>query len=144
MTWLKTSDDFPDDLARIKLSDAAYRTHHEGLSWTMRRETGGAIDGLDLKRFAETMTRDPEEAVAELVSHGLWKVTRDGWQIIHAMDDQPEPELLAKRRVLVKERVRKHRLSKAGLEDNGNGVTERVTRDGSGRDGSGRDGETQL
>jgi hypothetical protein len=139
MVWLKTSDDFPDDCARVRLSDAAYRTHHEGLSWTMRRETGGWIDRLDLRRFAETT--DPAAAVQELCAVGFWRAVDDGWQIMHAMDDQPEPEVLAQRRAATKERVRRHRMKKAGLNPDGNAVTdtvtERDTRDGSGRVGTG-------
>jgi len=30
MTWTKLSDDFPEDCARVGLSDAAVRTHLEG------------------------------------------------------------------------------------------------------------------
>jgi len=33
MTWTKLSDDFPEDCARVGLSDAAVRTHLEGLVW---------------------------------------------------------------------------------------------------------------
>jgi hypothetical protein len=145
--WLKTSDDFPDDCARIGLSDAGYRTHHEGLSWVMRRENGGHVNTRDLRRFAETS--DPDAAVAELVAAGFWRRTPDGWLIVHAMGDQIEPEVMARRRARTRERVRRHRMKAVGLlpADPGNavtngvsnGVTERVTRVGSGRDGSGRD-----
>jgi hypothetical protein len=143
MTWLKLSDDFADDCARASLSDAAMRTHVEGLIWTMRRETGGQLNRLDVRRAIETL--DPDSAVAELVKAGFWAEQDGGWLILHAMDDQPEPDLIAARRAKTSERVRKHRRSKAGLDKEpgtGNGVTGAVTEalPGTGRDGTGRDG----
>lgn len=132
MTWTKLGDEFSDECA--DLSDAAFRTHTEGLIWTMRRETGGYIDARHLKRFAESP--HVNAAVDELVACGWWSIERQGYRINHHMEHQPEPELIAKRREMTNERVRKHRLKKAGLSPS-NGVSERVTRDGSGRDGSG-------
>lgn len=139
MTWTKLSDDFGDSCST--LSDAAFRTHVEALIWTMRRETGGFITMRDVRRFAESP--HAEMAVTELVAVGWWSVDGQGYRIHHHMEHQPEPDLIAKRRELTTERVRKHRRKKAGLDstDSGNavtdGVTERVTRDGTGRDGTG-------
>ena len=132
MTWTKLSDDFSDSCR--DLSDAAFRTHVEGLIWAMRRETGGYVDVRDVKRFAESPHADM--AVSELVAVGWWSLEGQGYRINHHMEHQPEPDLLAQRRGLTAERVRKHRRKKAGL-DSGNAVTERVTRDGTGRDGTG-------
>ncbi|HEY1914257.1 MAG TPA: hypothetical protein VGH27_01665 [Streptosporangiaceae bacterium] len=140
MTWTKLSDDFADDCARARLSDAAFRTHVEGLIWTMRRETGGQLDARDVRRAIEAECPGP--AIAELAEAGFWAEDGDGWLIMHAMSDQPEPDVIAKRRTSTKERVRKYRREKAGLDPNAppprNGVTarvtERVTRVGSGRD----------
>ncbi len=42
--WLKLSDDFGVDCARVGLSDAAFRTHTEALLWIMSRENGPMID----------------------------------------------------------------------------------------------------
>lgn len=147
MTWLKLSDDFGEDCARARLSDAAFRTHVEGLVWAMRRETDGYVDDIDVRRFAETS--DPKAAVQELVNAGFWRALPNGsLQIIHAMEHQPEADVIAARRKKTAERVRRHRRKAAGLaavedeEDTGNGVTspvsERVTRVGAGRVGSGR------
>ena len=132
MTWTKLSDDFGDDCR--DLSDAAFRTHTEGLIWAMRRETGGYVDARDVRRFAESP--HAQAAVAELVACGWWSIERQGYRINHHMEHQPEPELIARRREMTAERVRKHRLKKAGI-DVSNAVPERVTRVGSGRDGSG-------
>lgn len=140
MTWTKLSDDFGDDCS--DLSDAAFRTHVEGLIWSMRRETGGYIASKDVKRFAESPHADA--SVAELVSEGWWSIERQGYRIHHHMEHQPEPEIIAKRRELTADRQKKHRMKKAGItppddESNAlrNSVTGRVTRDGSGRDGTG-------
>lgn len=140
MTWTKLSDDFAVD-ARV-LSDAAFRTHVEGLLWAMARETGGYVDGRDVKRFAETDQRD--DAVQELVDHGFWRRVPDGFQIAHHMQHQPEPEVLAARRASDAERQARRRRKAAGLAD----PTPLVSRRDSPRDdprdpgrvGSGRDG----
>lgn len=134
MTWLKLSDDFGDECARADLSDAAMRTHVEGLLWCMRRETGGALTKRDVRRFAETA--DPDAAVTELVNSGFWIREGDGYRVVQHMEHQPEPDVIDRRRSLTADRVRKHRRKRAGLEaEASNGVTERVTRVGSGRDG---------
>jgi hypothetical protein len=156
VTWVKLSDDFAERAARSGLSDAAFRTHIEALLWTMRRETGGWIRTRDIQRFAETS--DPDAAVRELVGLGWWHYPYaddrypdddrdpDEFRIVANMDDQPEPEVIEARRRKATERVRKHRRKMAGLDpecsderspERRNGVTERVTRVGSGRVGSG-------
>jgi hypothetical protein len=113
MTWLKVSDDFGDDCARAGLTDAAFRTHIEGLCWAMRRETGGRIDAIDVRRFAET--ERPSAAIQELVDAGFWTRTERGYLIVHHMQHQPEPDVIAKRREKSAERQRKKRRRDAGL-----------------------------
>ena len=111
MTWTKLSDDYTDQCAQ--LSDAAFRTHTEGLVWVMRRETGGYLSRRDVLRLAES--KHAEMAVTELVSVGWWTIENDGYRIVHHMEHQPEPDLIERRRELTAERVRKHRRKKAGL-----------------------------
>ena len=113
MTWTKLSDDYSDECR--DLSDAAFRTHTEALIWTMRRETGGYIEARDVRRFAESP--HAEIAVDELIAVGWWTVERQGYQIRHHMEHQPEPDLIAKRRADTAERVKKHRRKKAGLSE---------------------------
>jgi len=113
MTWLKLSDDFADECAEAGLSDAAFRTHVEGLLWTMRRESGGRLTPRDVKRFAET--DDPDAAVAELAGVGFWADTTGVIAVVHHMDQQVEPRVLAQRRKLATERQRSVRYRKAGL-----------------------------
>lgn len=105
------SDDYPDQTA--SLSDAAFRTHTEGLCWTMRRETDGHIVSRDLRRFAET--EDPDKAAAELVRRGYWEERSDGWQIVHHMEHQPESDVIRKRRENDAERQRRSRRKRAGV-----------------------------
>lgn len=140
MTWLKTSDDFPDQCA--DLSDAAYRTHHEALSWAMRRENGGRIPYREVKRLAES--DDAQRAVMELVNLGFWEDDGGAYVVKHHMEHQPEPELIAKRRELSAERKRKSRLKQAGIgqvsqRDRTRDKVRDETRD-AGRVGTGRDG----
>ena len=145
MTWLKLSDDYGDDLARFNLSDAAFRTHTEALGWVMRRENGGCLTERDVLRFAET--EFPSVAVQELCDLGLWEKTPDGYMVRHHMEHQPEPAVLAARRVADATRQQRLRNKRAGLTevadqvDQSHGVThgvaQRVTRVGSGRVGTG-------
>jgi hypothetical protein len=107
MVWAKLDDAYGDDCAR--LSDAAFRTHTEGLGWTMRRVTEGHITARDLRRFAETA--DPETAVAELTECGWWKdhPGGDGWQIVHDMDHQRTREQIEADRAATADRQRRWR-----------------------------------
>ena len=115
MTWTKLSDDFPEDCARVGLSDAAVRTHLEGLVWAMRRENDGRLFTRDLARLADTS--DPAAAADELVAVGFWTQLPDGWQIEHQMDLQVESEVIMSRRKANAERQRRKRLKAAGLPD---------------------------
>jgi len=115
VTWTKLSDDFPEDCARVGLSDAAVRTHLEGLVWAMRRENDGRLFTRDLARLADTS--DPTAAADELVAVGFWTQLPDGWQIEHQMDLQVESEVIMARRKANTERQRRKRLKAAGLPD---------------------------
>ena len=116
MTWLKLSDDFGDECAQADLSDAAFRTHVEGLLWTMRRESAGRLKDRDIRRFAESTEAD--RAVAELLKVGFWLDTGDGYVIEHHMEVQAQPEDLKRQRLVAAERQRRARekKTKAALE----------------------------
>ncbi|GAB2828384.1 hypothetical protein GCM10027022_19390 [Alpinimonas psychrophila] len=64
MTWTKLSDDFTDDT--WTLSDAAYRSHSEGLVWSNRKLLDLRIPKDDVRRF-----KNPE-AIGELLAGGWW------------------------------------------------------------------------
>ncbi len=115
MTWLKLSDDFSDQCARAGLSDAGYRMHVEGLGWCMRRETGGHLSERDVLRCAET--GDPADAVRELLGCGFWTREGSGYRVLHHMDLQDDPELIAQRRKNATQRMREYRRRQAGLSD---------------------------
>jgi hypothetical protein len=115
VTWTKLSDDFSDECHT--LSDAAFRTHVEALIWTMRRETAGYITAHDVRRFAESP--HAQMAVDELVACGWWAIEGQGYRIVHHMEHQPEPDLIARRREQTADRQRKFRRRKAGLESPG-------------------------
>jgi hypothetical protein len=145
MTWLKVSDDFGDDCARVQLSDAGFRTHVEALCWTMRRETGGRIDAIDLRRFAES--ERAAEAVQELLDAGFWSRTDSGYMVVHHMEHQPETDVIAKRRKNDAERQRRKRRKDAGLPPDEPASRRDSRRDNPrdpGRVGSGRDGVTST
>jgi hypothetical protein len=76
MTWTKTGDEFSDEC--WTLSDAAYRLHHEGLTWSNRKQTEGQLAKDDMRRWA----RRPE-AAEELVNVGWWEDHGQHFQIIH-------------------------------------------------------------
>jgi hypothetical protein len=107
MVWAKLNDTYGDDCAT--LSDAAFRTHTEGLGWTMRRVTEGRITKRELRRFAETA--EPEAAVAELIEARWWEdhETGDGWTILHDMHYQRTRDQVESDRTAAAERQRKWR-----------------------------------
>jgi hypothetical protein len=76
VAWTKTSDDFPDDC--WTLSDAAYRLHHEGLTWSNRKLLDCLIPKDDLRRFAKC-----PDAVGELLACGYWSEEGDAYAIRH-------------------------------------------------------------
>jgi hypothetical protein len=115
VTWLKLSDDFPDDLYRDELSDAAFRTHVEGLAWSCRHLLDGRLPARSLVRFA--FTDDPKAAAAELVAAGYWEATGDGWQIVHHLEHQADRDTVLRRRQLTADRVARHRAAKLRKAD---------------------------
>ena len=76
MTWTKTGDEFADEC--WTLSDAAYRLHHEGLTWSNRKLLDGQLAKDDMGRWSHN-----PEAAAELVSVGWWEDHGGHYQIIH-------------------------------------------------------------
>jgi hypothetical protein len=85
VTWTKLSDDFSDDC--WELSDAAVRLHVEGLNWTMRKLTGGALIKDEMLRWAKR-----PGAAEELTDRGYWRDEGDYYYIVHHMGYQREPD----------------------------------------------------
>ena len=80
VTWTKTSDDFADDC--WSLSDAAYRLHHEGLTWSNRKLLDCRIPKDDLTRFKA------RGAIDELLRRGFWEEDSGEYVIVHHAGDQ--------------------------------------------------------
>ena len=88
MTWTKTGDEFADEC--WTLSDAAYRLHHEGLTWSNRKATEGQLAKDDMRRWAHH-----PEAADELVNVGWWEDHSQHFQIIHHLGYQRTREEVA-------------------------------------------------
>ncbi|WP_426734918.1 hypothetical protein [Glutamicibacter sp. 2E12] len=125
MTWLKLGEEFTKEAARAGLSDAAFRTHVEGLAYAVDRETDGILDRRDVRRFAET--EDPGAAVAELLAADLWiRTGPDELRIVHHMQEQPSAAYLTNKRANDARRQRRARerqaLKAQGLTDDAIGA----------------------
>ena len=85
MTWTKTGSEFPDDAYNVELSDAAYRTHHEAITYLFKLErTDCYIRTDEVRRFAGSP--HVEMAVTELVNLGWWRVQGQGYEVAHHGD----------------------------------------------------------
>jgi hypothetical protein len=107
MTWTKLSDDFPGDLYRDGLSDAAFRTHIEAHCWSNRHLLDGRIPKRDLARFA--FSPAATAAVFELVERGYWRDEGDAWLVDHHTEHQEERDTVMRRRKVDAERQRRKR-----------------------------------
>jgi hypothetical protein len=93
MTWTKTGDEFADEC--WTLSDAAYRLHHEGLTWSNRKQTAGRLDKDEMLRWAKR-----PGAADELVAIGWWEDHGDHYQLIHHLGYQRTPEQVARQSIV--------------------------------------------
>lgn len=97
MTWLKIGEEFPVEVAKADLSDAAFRLHIEGLAYAMDRENDGRFSEREVKRFAECSNY--AVAIQELVDAGFWQRVGAGeLQIVHHMEAQPSSAYLMDKR----------------------------------------------
>ncbi|MCX2747170.1 hypothetical protein OOZ51_04990 [Arthrobacter sp. MI7-26] len=111
MTWLKLGEEFTVEVGNLDLSDAAFRTHVEGLAFATDRENDGLFAEREIRRFAESPNAG--EAAQELVDKGLWQRRADGkLQIIHHMAEQPTADYLRGKRQVEANRQRRHRETK--------------------------------
>jgi hypothetical protein len=85
VTWTKTGSEFPADAYTVELSDAAYRTHHEAITYLFKLErTDCFIRTDEVRRFAGSP--HAEMAVTELVNLGWWRVKGQGYEVAHHDD----------------------------------------------------------
>lgn len=82
MTWAKTGSEFPLDAYNVELSDAAYRTHHEAITYLFTLERMDCYVRADeVRRFCGSA--HAEMAVQELVGQGWWAIQDKGYRIVH-------------------------------------------------------------
>lgn len=135
MTWTKLSDDFADDCCT--LSDAAFRLHVEGLTWSNRKLLDCRIPDAHLRRFATH-----PEAVAELLATGWWTEDGDAYLVRHhASYQRLREQVVAQQEANAKNgrkggRPRKVREQAQELTDL---LTDSVSKSPSERDGPGQD-----
>ena len=111
MTWTKVGDELPDECERVDLSDAAFRTHIEGLCWSNRLGLDGRLPAKHVRRFA--FSRSASSAIEELVAVGFWARADDGFVIVHHAAEQVEARVTETRRDADANRKRRERLRKA-------------------------------
>jgi hypothetical protein len=109
--WTKLGDEFPDECEAAGLSDAAVRTHVEGLIWSNRVGLEGQIPKKHLRRFAFTEYGDV--AVAELIDAGFWADSGAVYLIRHHLGEQIEPAVVEVRKTADRLRKRRERYVKA-------------------------------
>jgi hypothetical protein len=78
VTFTRLGDEFP--AIAVGLSDAAWRTHVEGLIWSVNRGLDLLIPKRDVIRFAET-SAEIDDVMAELLDKGWWLEMPDAYDI---------------------------------------------------------------
>ena len=82
-TWFKVSNNFPDHVDVIGLSDSAFRSFIQSLAYSSRNETDGWIPVAAARRVM-SKKRD----AAELVEAGRLVERSGGWLIVNYLDHQ--------------------------------------------------------
>ena len=85
MTYAKKGTEFPDDCAYVGLSDAAYRTHDEAITWLYR------VENIDLRIAKHLVPRFVgsahwRAAVDELIAVKFWTDDDDAYVVVHHAD----------------------------------------------------------
>ncbi|MFD7075240.1 hypothetical protein ACFV9G_13620 [Nocardioides sp. NPDC059952] len=82
MTWVKTGTEFPADAANDNLTDAAYRTHHEVITWLYVVER---MDCRIPKRLVRKVAGSDEFEIAikELLALGWWRDRGEDFEVVH-------------------------------------------------------------
>lgn len=112
MTWARLDDGITDRPDLLALERTVRLLHIEGIVWSCRHETDGAIPRHVIRKVTDDP--DPEAAAAALVAAGLWNETDDGWCIDGFLEDQISSEDLERQRELARVRQRRQRQHRAG------------------------------
>ncbi|GAB3224250.1 hypothetical protein GCM10027447_12680 [Glycomyces halotolerans] len=94
MTWFKVDDSFYDHPKVFDAPDAAVALWVRAGCWAARNLTDGKVPSKLPARLCD----DPETAVSELLSRGLWEVFEDGYRFRDWTDYQPSAERVKKTR----------------------------------------------
>lgn len=85
MTWRKTGAEFDAECDSVEMSDAAYRTHQEGIGYIY--ETSNMACSFPRRKVTKfANSQDVENAVRELLSLGFWRELGDRYEVVHHAD----------------------------------------------------------
>lgn len=132
MRWTKLSDDFTGDC--WTLSDAAFRTHVEGLIWSNYRLTDLRLDKDDMRRWAKH-----PDAAGELVAVGWWRDDGDAYVIIHHGCYQRTREQVLRQQEANQKNARKPRPGRERANLSIDSLSDSLSDSHSEMDGTGRD-----
>jgi hypothetical protein len=123
MTWFKVDDSFYDHPKVFDAPDAAVALWVRAGCWAARNLTDGKVPSKLPARLCD----DPETAVSELLSRGLWEEFEDGYRFRDWTDYQPSAERVKATRVARAEagsrggRAKAAKQSASNLPDGGQG-----------------------
>lgn len=87
MPWVKLSDTFADDPRLEEAGAQALALHVAALCYCNRQLTDGKIPERTALRLWSV--DNPQAAIDALVAVGLWKVRKDGFEIVGYLENQP-------------------------------------------------------
>jgi hypothetical protein len=111
MAYLQTDDQMPDHPKVAALSDAAFRLHFYGMSYSARLLTDGKIDADAVPTLVRKFR---PSALKELVDRGMWyQFDNPPAYVIHDyLDHNPSKEVVLERRAKAAARAKESRESK--------------------------------
>jgi hypothetical protein len=124
MTWFKVDDSFYDHPKVFDAPDCAVALWVRAGCWAARNLTDGKVPSKLPARLCD----DPETAISELLSRGLWEDTGDGFQFRDWTDYQPSAERVRATRVARAEagsrggRAKASKQASSNLPDGGHGL----------------------
>lgn len=114
MTWVKLTDTFADDPRLEEAGADAAIVHVAGLCWCSRQLTDGTIPAKSARRLWSV--NDIDQAIAALVTAGLWTEVDGGYAIVNYLEDQPSAEEVRHQQQLKADRMRRWREKKNGVD----------------------------
>lgn len=85
MTWRKTGAEFDAECDAVEMTDAAYRTHVEGIGYIY--ETSAMTCSFAKRKVSKfANSTDAERGVRELLDLGFWRDLGDRYEVLHHAD----------------------------------------------------------